>query len=169
MYRPSTYNAHNESMNAFVSIFNGCVLFPNIVMKPKEKEDYQCDGYFVNVNTGEQIGYDWEIRDKYFQNGQFEFETLGQYERKIIKADIELSLQADSTQTAVAVAWHNDFKNTDVLNRRLSTDTKYKQKGQTRETNKFWIIRYEDIAKLKEILHIAFETGNRSYDGTNPN
>ena len=168
MYRPSTYNAHNESMNAFAKMFNDCELFPNIVMKPKEIEDYECDGYFVNVNTGEQIGYDWEIRDKYFKNGHFEFPTLGQYERKIKKADIELSLQSDSTKTAVAVAWHNDFKNSDVLNRSLSTDTKYKQSGKTRETKKFWIIKHEDIAILKQILHIAFETGNRSYDGTNP-
>jgi len=168
MYRPSTYNKHNESMNAFVTIFNSCTSFPNIVMKPKEEEDYKCDGYFVNVDTGEQIGYDWEIRDKYFKNGHFAFDTLGQYERKIIKSDIELSLQADSTQTAVAVAWHDDFKNNNVLNRSLSTDTMYKQKGQTRETKKFWIIMYEDIYILKQILNIAFETGNRSYDGTNP-
>ncbi len=143
-------------------------MYSNIVMKPKEKEDFQCDGYFVNKNTGEKIGYDWEMRDRYFENGNFKFATLGQYERKISKDDIEISLQADSTQTAVAVAWHNDFKSNNVLNRSLSTDTEYKQQGQTRETSKFWIIMYEDVAILKKILHYAFETGNRSYDNTNP-
>ena len=168
MYRPSKYNIHNESMDKFVKVFNACPLFPNIVMIPKEKEDFQCDGYFLNTITGQSIGYDWELRDKYFANGVFRFKTLGQYERKIIKPDIEITLQADSTQTAVAVAWHEDYRNENILNRSLSTDTNKKQFGNTRETSKFWIIRYEDVERLKMILHKAFELDYRSYDTTNP-
>ncbi len=169
MYRPSKYDIHNESMNKFVKIFNDCPLFPDIIMFPKKEEDFKCDGYFVNTTTQKKIGYDWELRDRYFSNGVFAFKTLGQYERKIIKPDIEITLQADSTQTAVAVAWHEDYRNENLLNRSLLTDTNKKQFGNTRETSKFWIIRYENVATLKVILHTAFELGYRSYDKTNPN
>lgn len=166
MYRPSMYGIHNESMNNYVKLFNECVVCSHIVMKPKDTEDFQCDGYFINTSTGQKIGYDWEYRDKYFSNGRFAFKKLGQYERKIQHEDIEICLQSDSTQTAVAVAWHDDFRNETVLDRELSTDYQRKQNGNTRETSKFWIIMNTDVGHLKEILEKAFRTGGRSYDTT---
>ena len=168
MYKPSMYSRHNESMEHFAALFNASPICPHILMKPKKREDFQCDGHFVNTKTGEKIGYDWEIRELYFANGNFEFQTLGQFERNLLKPDIELALQADSSETAVAVSWHNDYKTEDIRDRSLRTDYSEKQKGKTKETDKFWIIRYEEIAKLKAILYRAFALSgrDRTFDTT---
>lgn len=84
MYRPSMYNKHDESMYAFAELFNNCKVCNDVIMKPNDEETYGNDGYFIHSN-GQKIGYDWEYRDRYFSNCRLQFDTLGQYERKLRK------------------------------------------------------------------------------------
>lgn len=108
MYRESTYEIHNETMDHFAELFNSCSECPNLEFIPNPEETYGNDGYIIDHDSGKSIGYDWERRDDHFKNGEFDFDTLGQYERKLIKDNIQISLQCDETDTAVAVGWHKD-------------------------------------------------------------
>lgn len=158
MYRPSMYSIHDKSLNKFADIFNNCNDFKHITIKPIDEETYDNDGIIINNNTGESFGFDWEYRDKYFSNCKFSFDSLGQYERKLRKPSIELSLQCDSTQTGVAVAWHQDWLKENKITRNLSTDT-VDEMGTVRYTKSFKIFSYENISELKQVIDNAFKTG----------
>lgn len=158
MYRPSKYDKHNETLEYFAKLFNSETSATDIVMSPNKEETYDNDGYFVNLKTGEKIGFDWEYRDRYFENGRFRFESLGQYERKLIKGSISISLQCDSTQTAILVAWHQDFLTEDKISLSLATDYTQKQNGDVRYTKEFRIYRYEEINDFKQMIKRAFTT-----------
>lgn len=159
MYRPSMYNKHDESMFRFAELFNTCSGSNKIEMHPNEKESYDNDGIFTDIETGIQIGFDWEYRDKYFANCKFAFSSLGQYERKIRKPSIQLSIQCDSTQTGIAVAWHKDWMKEMQETRSLATDYVTKEQGVIRYTNKFKIYSYQDISSFKEMVERAMQTG----------
>lgn len=109
MYRPSMYSKHDETMNNFAEQFNRIKAYSELLMKPNPEETYDNDGYFVNTMTNCQIGFDWEYRDKYFSNCRLQFDSLGQYERKLRKDSIQIALQCDSTETGIAVGWHEDW------------------------------------------------------------
>lgn len=150
------YDKHDTSMEKFVELFNKSLAYPNIKIYPITEETFIDDGNIVDTITGQSIGFDWEYRDKYFKNGVFQFETLGQYERKIIKPSIKISLQCDSTETAVAVAWHEDWQLEDIVKLKLSTDSN-DQLGKVRYTKEFKIYFYDNIADLKKMLNRAFD------------
>lgn len=158
MYRPSLYSKHDQTMNDFAQLFNTCPECPNLKMFPITEETFIDDGEFVDELTGKRFSFDWEYRDKYFSNGQFAFNTLGQYERKIVKPSIQLSIQCDSTETSVAVAWHEDFKKENKIKLSLDTDYSQKQFGAVRYTHAFKIYMYSDIAEFKKMIQRAFDT-----------
>ncbi|MBQ9277576.1 MAG: hypothetical protein IJ224_02970 [Lachnospiraceae bacterium] len=157
MYRPSKYDKHNETMEQFAKMFNDSKVCPNVKMRPNEEETYDNDGIFIDVETGEYIGFDWEYRDKYFSNGKLSFKEIGQYERKIKKPSIQLALQCDSTVTSVAAAWHNDFYNEDIETKSLSTDYAEKQIGDVRYTKKYKIYSFNEIDKFKHMVSRAIK------------
>jgi hypothetical protein len=157
MYRPSLYDKHDETMNYFAELFNSCETCPNLKMYPITEETFIDDGEFVDENTGNSFSFDWEYRDKYFSNGIFDFDTLGQFERKIVKPSIQLSIQCDSTNTAIAVAWHEDFRRENRITRSLDTDYNDKQLGNVRYTHAFKIYLYTDISEFKEMIQRAFD------------
>ncbi len=155
MYRPSMYNKHDITLANFAQLFNHCPDFPNITIHPNQAETFTNDGYIIDANSGQRLGFDWEFRDKYFANCTFKFNTLGQYERKLTKPSIQLSLQCDSTETGVAVGWHEDWLRENKIQRSLSTDT-VDEFGTIRYTKNFKIYAYSDIALLKSMLQAAF-------------
>lgn len=157
MYRPSMYSKHDDSLSKFVEVLNACPEYPNIVIEPILTETYIDDGNIIESSSGNSIGFDWEFRDKYFENGEFKFSTLGQYERKIIKPSIKISIQCDSTESHVAVAWHEDWKIENVTKLHLSTDVELKEYGRVRYTKYFKIFSYEDIAEFKGMIYTAFQ------------
>lgn len=160
MYRPSKYNKHNESLENFAKLFNDEQSAKHIVMEPIDEETYDNDGKFVNIKTGEEIGFDWEYRDRYFSNGVFSFDSLGQYERKLIKKSIQLSIQCDNTQTAILVAWHEDFLLENKVKIGLATDSPRKQYGGVRYTKRFKIYSYQEIKEFKKMIEKAFTSGD---------
>lgn len=156
MYRPTMYSKHDESLKKFSINFNSCKDLKHIIIKPNQFESFDNDGEIINLISSQKIGFDWEYRDRYFSNGVFQFDSLGQYERKIKKTSIQLSLQCDSTETSVAFAWHEDWGQEMRTQMHLLTDST-KQKGIVRYTKKYKIIFYKDISDLKKIIDRAFK------------
>ena len=150
------YNKHDETMNKFTELFNNCSHYTNLQMQPITEETFVDDGIIIDTTSNKNFGFDWEYRDKYFSNGKFVFETLGQYERKIIKPSIQLSIQCDSTFTAIAVAWHNDFKKENQVLLNLSTDYNKDQYGKVRYTHAFKIYKFDNIISFKAMIQRAF-------------
>lgn len=164
MWRPSTYKEHNLSLGIFEELFNNCLQYQNIIIKPIQEETFQDDGCIVDLNTGKEIRFDWEKRERYFSNGNFRFDSLGQFERKIRKPQIQLSLQCDSTDTSVAIGWHEDWLKENRINLNLATDYAQDEFGTVRYTKSFRIYTYSNITELKAMIQRAFDrdTFNKS-------
>lgn len=159
MYRPSMYGKHDDTMLHFADLFHRCPVCRNIEMRPNQVETFDNDGIFIDTDTGRQIGYDWEYRDRYFANCRFKFEDLGQYERKLEKPSIQVSLQCDATETGIAVGWHEDWLKEKRVRRELLTDSRQKEDGTLRYTKKFRIYSFEQMDCFKRMIAAALERG----------
>ena len=104
MKRPSMYNRHEDSLKAFVEKFNNVKDDLRLVMQIYNTENFRDDGVIVDTKTEKRITFDWKIRDRYFKSGKFVFKELGQFERKLKKGEIGLSLQCDQDETTVMAA-----------------------------------------------------------------
>lgn len=164
MYRPSKYNLSQASLEFFANKFNSLPGFQNIKWIVITEETFDNDGYFIDLKTGKTIGFDWEIRDKYFSEGKFDYKTLGQYERKTKKPTIELSIQCDKECCAIIVAWHEDFKAEQIEKIQLATDTNVKEDGQTRYTEHFEIYKYSELIEFKKMINDAFKQNLRNHN-----
>lgn len=168
MYRGSLYDKSQSSMERFADAFNSIDLYPNITWQCIKEETYDNDGYFLNIAKGNTIGFDWKIRDRYFNNGHFQFDTLGQFERKLKKPTIQLSIQVDKQETAILVAWHKDFLEEEKQSAELATDaslsgTGHKQSGEVRYTSHFKIYTLEEFRAFKAMINRAFQEGIRDH------
>ncbi len=152
MYRPSMYQKHDETMLNFAELFNNCHEHRHILMRPNPEETFDNDGVFVDVNTNNSIGFDWEYRDAHFANCHFDFNSLGQYERKLQKPSIQLSIQCDSTVTGIAVGWHEDWLSERKEMRSLLTDSIVRERGTIRYTKKFRIYSFEQVNIFKAMI-----------------
>lgn len=157
MYRPSMYNKHDETMLNFVKKFNNSPVNPNVEMRPNLIETFDNDGIFIDVVLNRFIGYDWEYRDRYFAYCKLAFKTLGQYERKLRKPSIQLAIQCDSTETGIAVGWHNDWLQEKREKRSLRTDSMWKENGSIRYTTQFEIYSLEQIDSFKNMVARAIQ------------
>lgn len=155
MYRPTMYHKHDESMLNFADKFNKSLVSRNIEMRPNPVETFDNDGVFIDIKLNRTIGYDWEYRDRYFSYCKFVFESLGQYERKLRKPSIQLALQCDSTETGIAVGWHEDWLQEEKEKRALKTDSSFKENGTIRYTTKFEIYSFEQIDSFKNMIASA--------------
>lgn len=156
MYRGSLYQKSDETLKNFSRIFNMDKNYPHLRFIPNQTETYDNDGIIYNELTGTFIGFDWEYRERYFSNCNFQFDTLGQYERKLIKPSIQLAIQCDATETGIAVGWHEDWLKENQKNLTLLTDNPQKQYGTVRYTKNFKIYSYENLEKFKKMLNEAF-------------
>lgn len=157
------YDKHNESLERFKALFNNCNLNDEIKMKVYKKETYESDGEIIDNKTQKSIHFDWEYREKYFKNCKFAFNTLGQYERKLIKPVIDISIQCDSTETGVVVGWHEDWLKENKTNLNLSTDSS-DQYGTVRYTSNFKVYSYKNISDLKAMLRRAFDKNTFNHE-----
>ncbi len=152
MKRASMYQAHEKSLSNFADAFNAVIDCHPIVMQIYHVENYRDDGVIVNTKTGERICFDWEIRDNYFARGKFQFKTAGQFERKLKKDEIGLSIQCASDQSAFLVAWHQDWlKETSVM-RKLKTDIPQRKKEAIRYTRHYKVYSYMEINQFRGMI-----------------
>lgn len=114
MYRSSLYQKSDETLKNFSKIFNTDKNYPHLHFIPNRTETYDNDGIIYNELTGTFIGFDWEYRERYFSNCNFQFDTLGQYERKLIKPSIQLAIQCDTTETFSLILHKNNMELYDI-------------------------------------------------------
>lgn len=165
MWRGSTYHLSQASLEYFANAFNSLEVCKNIRWEYIREETFSNDGWFVNLETGETIGYDWEIRDDYWDAGKFPFDTLGQFERKFDPAKaIKLSIQCSKNCSAIVVAWHEDFAEEKVTDIQLATDSSEKENGKTRYTKHFRVFRFDEMELFKQLISKAFQT--KTYNHT---
>lgn len=158
MKRPSWYPKHNSSLDKFCKLFNDEGKFKNLVIEPITEETYDNDGVIRDIETGMTIGFDWEQRanPKHFSNCQFAYDSLGQFERKIRKRSIQISIQCDYTETGIAVGWHEDWLKENSLTRYLATDSE-DEHGIVRYTKSFRIYSYDQMTEFKAMLNRAMK------------
>ena len=155
MKRPSLYQQHEKSLLKFTDRFNSIKDGLPVVMQIYQTENFRDDGIIVNTRTGRRISFDWEFRAKYFSKGKFRFKELRQFERKIKKAEIGLSLQCDREETAILVAWHADWLESKPIPVKLSTDFEWSENNLVRGTTKFKIYTYDQIGDFRAMLFRA--------------
>ncbi len=164
MKRPGMYQQHEESLREFVEKFNGVKDGLPLVMQIYHTENFRDDGIIVDTRSGNRIVFDWEIRDKYFQSGQFRFPEVGQFERKLKKGEIGLSLQCDCDRTSVLAAWHEDWLREKPKKVALKTDYPQAEQAQVRYTPHFKIYPYSDLKALRAMLYKALRTGTFNHE-----
>ena len=174
MDRGSQYNRSQITLMRFAEIFNNAPGNRNILLEPIREETYNDDGCILDLTTKTVIGIDWEIRDAGFENGRFPWPTLGQWERKFKPGDgLKLSIQAARDEPAIAVAWHEDYKEEKTQAVAVATDmTIYanmpKPEQSIRYTSHFRVYRYDEILKFKEMLRRAITNRTFNHLAFNP-
>lgn len=158
MHRPSRYEPHNITLDKFCELFNSEKTFPNITIYAYSEETYDNDGVITDSITGKTIGFDWEYRDNpnHFSNCNLRYPTLGQFERKLQKDSIQISIQCDQTQTGIAVGWHEDWLKEKLVQLKLRTD-KEDEDGFVRYTSAFKIYPYNQMEEFKRMLSYALQ------------
>ena len=162
MYRPSKYYISQASLEFFAKRFNESPNHRNLEWRYINEESFVNDGYFIDVGTGKSLGYDWEIRDNYFENGRFKFPTIRQFDRKMQKDSIKLSIQGDRDCMAFIAVWHDDLRKGKRLEQPSKTDYGH-QDAIVWETNQFRIYQLKDIAKFKDMIDYALNKGIYDY------
>ena len=161
MYRASKYNISQASLEFFAKRFNEAPNYRNLEWRYINEESFVNDGYFIDVGTGKSLGYDWEIRDNYFENGRFKYNTIRQFDRKMKKASIQLSIQGDRDCMAFIAVWHNDLRRNPSFIQKSKTDYGY-ENAVVWETNLFQLYRLEEIDQFKDMINYALV--NNIYD-----
>lgn len=165
MYHPGKYQAHNQSLDKFCELFNqtAAKLGKELAMIVNRNENFKDDGCVAYLPAKKKILYDWEKRDRYYQSHGFPFEDFGQFERKIQKPEIFLSIQAAKNEEAFCIAWHNDFRKEAIKHIGSVTENGSKEYNGKRFTKKFKELRYNEMDTLYYVLLKAFQEKKFDY------
>ena len=158
MYHPEKYIHHNKALDTFCGIFNNASekLGGLIHMKPSVRENFREDGEIVYKPKNTQILYDFEKRFSYYDNFKsFKFDTFGQFERKIQKPEISLSIQCSKNEDGFIIAWHDDYRNEKIVYMNSKTANGWEKTGK-RFTKKYREIAYHEMEVFYKMLHKSF-------------
>lgn len=165
MYHPSSYESHNEALLRFIDVFNmsSKKFGSEVEMYYQEKENFRDDGGIIHIESSEKILYDFEKRKSYYPScDKFKFknEGLGQFERKIQKPEIELSIQCCTDESCFMVAWHEDLKNEKKVYLNSQTENGKGERNAKRFTMNYVEIKYSDMDTFYKIVLNAFKQQN---------
>ena len=165
MYFADRYQPHNESLENFINQFNKISkkMGERILMQFNKIENYIDDGKIIDTKSGQEICFDWEKRHSYYDECGFPFIDFGQFERKIKKPEILLSIQCSKDEKCFVIAWHEDFKKEKKKFIKSATSNGYEENAK-RFTKKFKEFKYSEMEKFYKILEKAFET--QKFDGS---
>lgn len=159
MYHAELYDTHNSSMEDFITLFNNSNTEKNLVMIANREETYKHDGLFIDLESGRTFGYDWtRSKSKIFRNGGLIYERLACIESKLKIPSSKLLITSDITESAVAVAWHDDFMKEQVDSFLFTAAGGETIKRQIRYTKNFRTYSYGNIAGFKLIIKRALDT-----------
>ena len=158
MYHPDKYQPHNEALNRFCTFFNraSAKLGAFIYMEPSAVENFREDGKIVYTLTGASILYDFERRDQHYNTCGFPFKDFGQFERKILKPEIVLSIQCSKDEKCFCIAWHEDFTKEQIKNIGSRTAAGTKEYTGKRFTMAFKELNYSQMDHFYLMLLKAF-------------
>ena len=162
MYHPDKYIHHNNALDKFCAVFNdaSATLGDLIHMKPSPKENFREDGEITFKPKNTRILYDFEKRFSYYDHYKmFKFDTFGQFERKIQKPEISLSIQCSKNEDGFMIAWHEDYRQEKIAYINSKTANGWEQTGK-RFTKKYSELAYNEMERFYKILDKAF-TDNR--------
>ncbi len=160
MYHADKYEAHNNALNNFIQLFNEVAKRKGVELEMyyQEVENYKDDGGIIYKRTGDKVLYDFEKRFSYYDSCQsFKFETLGQFERKIRKPEIKLSIQCSRDEKCFMIAWHADYYKETKHNIGSLTSSGQREYDGKRFTKDFIELSYEQFDIFYNILLYAFE------------
>lgn len=160
MYHSKKYEKHNIALNNFIKIFNKTAINKGnkIKMYYQEKENYIDDGGIIYIPNDFKILYDFEKRFSYYYKcNAFKYKTLGQFDRKIRKPEIKLSIQCSKDEKCFMVAWHEDYFNERNLKIGSKTEICSKEYDGKRFTKDFIEISYQRMDIFYDILYYAFQ------------
>jgi hypothetical protein len=158
MYHPDKYQLHNEALKRFCAAFNAAAAQCDniILMKPSDGENFRDDGEIVYQPDGTKILYDFEKRNRYYHTCSFPFKDFGQFERKIQKPEISLSIQCSHDEQCFCIAWHDDFRKEPVKQIGSVTATGAKEFTGKRFTRAFRELKYSEMETFYRMLKKAF-------------
>ena len=163
MYHPKKYEDHEQSLKKFVDLFNK-QSDGRICMSIHKEENFRDDGVISDKKTGKQIPFDWEKRHSYYNTFGFPFDSFGQFERKILKPEVILSIQCSKDESAFCIAWHSDFLKEEMKKiDSIKENGSYENKGK-RFTRKFKEYSYKDIGHFNNSLKQAFDKNKFNYE-----
>ncbi|WP_418178993.1 hypothetical protein ACNSOO_08705 [Aliarcobacter lanthieri] len=160
MYYPNKYEEHNIAQRKLIEIFNQTAnkLGSEVEMYFQEHENFRDDGGIIYKSTGEKILYDFEKRHTYYNTYKnFRFTELGQFERKIQKNEIKLSVQISTDESGLILAWHEDYVRKNVNYIKSKTEDGKGEINGKRFTSDFIEISYKNIEIFYHILVKAFK------------
>ena len=165
MYHPDKYENHNTALKKFIGAFNKVASQKGgkLEMYYQEVENFRDDGGIIYKPRRSRILYDFEKRFSYYDTcKKFKFASLGQFERKLRKPEIKLSIQVSTDEKCFMIAWHADYKKEERILLGSKTATGRKEYDGKRFTKDFIELSYGQFDKLYDILLYAFE--KRAFD-----
>lgn len=160
MYHPGKYNEHNQALLRLIHKFNEVSIQKGneVKMYYQKNENYRDDGGIIYNKTFAKILYDFEKRHNYYDCcNKLKFDTLGQFERKIAKAEIKLSIQCSSDEKCFIIAWHDDYQKEKKEYLKSQTADGKGERNAKRFTKDFVEIAYSEMDKFYDILVNAFK------------
>ena len=158
MYHPDKYIHHNKALDHFCALFNEAAALSGdlLNMKPSAVENYREDGEIVYKPQNKKILYDFEKRFSYYDGyKKFKFDTFGQFERKIQKPEISLSIQCSKDEGGFIIAWHEDYRQEKIIYIASKTAGGTERTGK-RFTKKYKELAYEEMGRFYQMLNKAF-------------
>ncbi|MBU4501687.1 MAG: hypothetical protein KKA79_03790 [Nanoarchaeota archaeon] len=130
-------------------------------MSLRKNENFRDDGV-ITFEDGNSIIFDWEKRDAHWTGDRFPFSELGQFERKLQKQEIKLSIQCNKEEKTFAIGWHEDWLKENKIRRNLATNN-VDESGVVRYTSKFKVYSYDEIDKFMDVIIKAFKKSAFNY------
>lgn len=156
MYFSSKYSDHNDSLERFIKKFNSKTEY-NLEMYANKNENFRDDGKIICLLSKKNIIFDWEKRFHYYgRYSKFKFYKLGQFERKIQKKEIKISIQCSLDETGILVAWHKDFLNEKKQYIQSKTQFSYERNAK-RFTSKFKEFSTERLLEFKKEIRNSID------------
>lgn len=170
MYHSDKYKESNDSLERFCRAFNSVAadLGNDIIFQVSKVENFRDDGAVMHMKQKRKLLFDWEKRHSYYDTyGSFKFDTFGQFERKIRKPEILLSIQCSTDEKGFCIAWHEDFKKEQVVAIGSKTANGGREYDGKRFTKKFIEISYDNMDIFYRILQRAFQSNSFNSDSFN--
>lgn len=158
MYHPEKYSAHNQALARFCHLFNQTSEASGgaLLMQPSRRENFREDGEILFRPAATSVLYDFEKRFSHYpRHGAFRFSTFGQFERKLQKPEISLSIQCSTDESGFIVAWHEDYRAEALVHIASKTATGTEQTGK-RFTTRFLELSYHQMGRFYRVLDYAF-------------